>query len=103
MNVPSGDHTGLEDTVLTSRTGAPPSAGILNTRTPAPSIAPIASHFPSGDQEPAPLTSSDSARVRAPLPSAEVQYSVERPCRRTGKHTLRPSGELAAAPTPAFR
>src|SRR5919112_1140916 len=88
MNVPSGDHTGLEDTVLTSRTGAPPSAGILNTRTPAPSIAPIASHFPSGDQAPAPTTASPvdlqislapagESRHRPSAPPREARYRSE--------------------------
>src|SRR4051812_1058415 len=101
MNVPSGDQTGFDDTELTSRTGRPPFAGTLNTRTPELSAAATAIHAPSGDHEGAPRTSSDSASGLTPDPSAAVQCSVERRSRRTGTHTRRPSGETAAAPTTA--
>src|SRR5712671_4652077 len=101
MNRPSGDHKGLDDTESTKRIAGPPSIGILNTRTPCPSLAATAIHLPSGDHDAAPLTSSDSAIVRGLVPSAVVQWRVDRLRRRTGKHTLRPSGETATAPTTA--
>src|SRR5262245_12776105 len=98
MNLPSGDHTGFDDTESTSRTGAPPSAGTLNTRTASPSLAATAIHFPSGDHDGAPRTSSDSASTRTPLPSAPTQRSVDRALWRTAKQTVRPLGATATAP-----
>src|SRR6185503_5997531 len=103
MNFPSGDHTGLDETESTRRTGAPPSAGIMKRRAPclSPSSAATASHFPSGDHDAALCTSSDSARGFAPLASGAAQKSLERRSRRIGKQTRWPSGERAAAPITA--
>src|SRR5829696_6031043 len=107
MNLPLGDHTGFDDTESTSRTAAPPSTGILKSRTPAPSFAATAIHLPSGAQDGEPLTSSDSVSARAPAPLADMHQSVDRPARRTGTHIRRPSGDNATAPTtapsPAFQ
>src|SRR5688500_16321026 len=101
MNFPSGDQTGFDETESTRRIGAPPAAGTLNTRTPAVSLAATAIHWPSGDHDGAPRMSNVSARGRGFRPSALVQASVERSRRRTAKHTVLPSGEMAAAPTTA--
>src|SRR5512146_1495624 len=68
-----------------------------------PCLAATASHLPSGDHDAAPRTSSDSASVRAALPSGAVQTSAECLALRTGKQACLPSGEMAAAPTSAPR
>src|SRR5204862_8085 len=75
MTLPSGDQTGFDDTESTSRTGAPPATGTLNTRMDAPTRAPTASHLPSGDHEEAPRTSSCSATVRA-VPGRDAARDV---------------------------
>src|SRR3954471_24727907 len=95
MTLPSGDHTGFDDTESTSWTGAPPATGTLNTRVDAPTRAPTASHLPSGDHEAAPRTSSGSATVRAMPPSMFKQRSADRPARRSAKQAVRPSGDTA--------
>src|SRR5688500_20216483 len=97
MNFPSGDQTGFDETESTRRIGAPPAAGILNTRTPAVSLAATAIHRPSGDHDGAPRMSNVSARGRGFRPSALVHASVERSRRRTAKHTLLPLVALAGA------
>src|SRR5438876_9527686 len=57
IRLPSGDHTGFNVRPATRRTGAPPSAGILNNTGPAASSPPVTIHFPSGDQQAVPRTS----------------------------------------------
>src|SRR5436190_24340637 len=99
MTLPSGDQTGFDDTESTSRTGAPPATGTLNTRMDAPTRAPTASHLPSGDHEEAPRTSSCSATVRAMPPSAVTQRRVDRAARLSAKQAVRPSGDTAGALT----
>src|SRR4051812_38399966 len=101
MDVPSGNQTGLNETASTSGTGRPPSMGILKMRAAGPSRAAMAIHLPSGDQDGAPCTSSDSASIRAPVPSAFMHHSTPRPRRRTTTQTLLLIGEIAAAPAMA--
>src|SRR5690349_21470549 len=97
MSFPLGDHTGFADTESIRRTGAPPSAGTLYTRVLAPSFAATVIHWPSGDHDAAPRTSSDSATAVAVRPSDEIHVNVERPRARTGKQTRWPSGDTAPA------
>src|SRR5688572_33397921 len=75
VNRPSGDQTGLKDSLSSSRTGAPPSTGILNRRVPSPRLAATATHLPSGDQEAVPRTSKESAAsVRTFVPLVFMTY-----------------------------
>src|SRR5262245_42297191 len=101
MKLPVGDHTGFDDTESTRRTGAPPLDETRNTRTPFVSAAVTASQAPSGDHDGVPRTSSDSASVWTFDPSGAMQCSVDRLRRRTGTQIVRPSGDVAAAPTTA--
>src|SRR5262245_54064132 len=105
MNAPFGDHTGLDDTESTRRTGAPPFIGTRKTRTPCVSAAATASAVPSGDHDGVPRTSSEPAIARAFDPSAAMQYNVERLGRRTDAQIVPPSGDVAAptnAPSVGF-
>src|SRR5215831_1556522 len=79
MNLPSGDQTGLAEISSRSRIGVPPSAGTLKIRLPVPWVAVTAIHLPSGDQDGAFRTSSDSAIVRTSVPSPVIVYSFPRP------------------------
>src|SRR6476620_9058073 len=101
MIFPLGDHTGFADTESTSRTGSPPFTGTLKTCIAGPSLAVTAIQLPSGDQDGAPRTSSDSATGRAPAPVEDRQYSVERAGRRTEAQSRLPSGDTATAPSMA--
>src|SRR2546427_10437628 len=101
MKRPSGDQTGLEiteSTPETTRTGAPPSAGTLNSGFALPSVAAMATHLPSGDQLGAPRTSSESSNPRALVPSAAMTCRCVRPRLRTRKQIRPPSGDTAGAP-----
>src|SRR5437867_7539975 len=95
MNLPSGDQTGLAEISSRSLIGEPPSAGTLKMRLPPPSVAVTAIHLPSGDQDGALRTSSDSAIVRTFVPSPVIVYSFPRPSLRRTKLIRLPSGETA--------
>src|SRR5450759_2726574 len=99
MNVPSGDQAGLDERSSTSRTGAPPSTGILNRRLPLPSSADAAIQRPSGDQDTVPRTSNDSASVRKSVPFELTTLSTPWPPFRTVKATRAPSAEMAGVAT----
>src|SRR5262245_64071204 len=101
MHAPFGDHTGLDDTESTRRTGAPPLAGTRKMRMPCVSAAATASHAPSGDHDGVPRTSSDSASLRTFDPSAAMQLNIERLRCRTETQMVLPSGDVAAAPATA--
>src|SRR5688572_14977340 len=80
MNRPSGDQTGLKESVSSSRTGGPPSTGILNRRVPSPRLAATTTHLPSGDQEAAPRTSKEAAASgRTLVPLAFMTYRPDVP------------------------
>src|SRR5207245_1422927 len=100
MKRPSGDQTGLEiteSTPETTRTGAPPSAGTLNSGFALPSVAATATHLPSGDQLGVPRTSSASASARTLVPSASMTCRLARPRLLTRKQIRPPSVDIAGA------
>src|SRR5215467_13595010 len=104
MNLPSGDQTGLAEISSRSLIGEPPSAGTLKMRLPPPSLAVTAIHLPSGDQEGAFRTSSDSAMVLTFVPSPFIVYSFPRPSLRRTKLIRLPSSETPGVETrpPSF-
>src|SRR6516225_5315851 len=51
IRLPSGDQTGLSAGPATTRTGGPPSSGILKRPGPLAAFPPVTIHLPSGDQE----------------------------------------------------
>src|SRR5687767_138611 len=95
---PFGEYTGLYAHPSTSRTGAPPSSGILNSPGDVPSLPAATIEDPSGDQSAAlcpttPWISIDGARVRELVPSADMMASCRFPgCRPTIAMRL-PSGD----------
>src|SRR5690242_18687437 len=99
MNLPFGDQTGLEETESTSRTGVPRRTGILYTCGTPPDSAPATViHFPSGDHDGSPVTSSELPRISSPIPSDVVQCSADLALARTTEQILLPSGEATAEP-----
>src|SRR5437764_1547326 len=97
MTAPSGDHTGSDENSCTSRTGVPPSSGTLKTWIASPSRTPMPTHCPSGDQDGAPRTSSESAISLTLLPSAFAHDSAERLPLRTTMQNALPLGDTAGA------
>src|SRR5690349_249746 len=98
MKLPSGDHTGSNETESTRRTGFPPAAGILKTWVASPSRAVMAIHFPSGDHDGAPRTSSESVSDHSRWLSMSVHRSADRAPSRTPAQIVFPLGATAAAP-----
>src|SRR5436190_6740214 len=76
MSVPSGDQTGLRCVPVVRRTGALPSTEILNKPSCWPSLPPVASHFPSGDQDGVPWTSIAALTAPDVEPSDRISNRV---------------------------
>src|SRR5262245_46017458 len=95
MSFPSGDHTGARAAPVVRRTGAPPSTGILNRPSALPSLPAAAIHFPSGDQDTAPRTSTVTAKGRTGEPSVGSSRIVSLPPLLNDTTARRPSIDTA--------
>ena len=90
-----------------SRTGAPPSTGILNSPSPLASLPPLTIQLPSGDQLAVPRASTSPPRARSWVPSAAIRCHWRFRLRVNAMAMVRPSGEIAAgdcsAPSEPFQ